>query len=117
MAIFNPKLLIELAIDASNYAIGVEVGQIGRDKKYQLISFFLKKFLEAELNYEIYNKELLAIVRAIEENRYYLEGVKHQIIVYSNYQNLIYFTITKDLSQRQARQYKVLLKYDFIIKY
>jgi hypothetical protein len=34
MAIFNPKLLIELAIDASNYAIGVEVGQIGRDKKY-----------------------------------------------------------------------------------
>jgi hypothetical protein len=34
MAIFNPKLLIKLAIDALDYAIGVEVGQIGKDRKY-----------------------------------------------------------------------------------
>jgi hypothetical protein len=77
MTIFNPKLLIKLAIDALDYAIGVEVGQTGKDKKYRPISFFLKKFLGAELNYEIYNKELLAIVRAIEENYYYLKEVKH----------------------------------------
>ncbi len=85
MATFNPKLLIELATDILDYVIGVEVGQIRRDKKYRPISFFLKKFLGAELNYKIYNKELLAIVRAIEENRYYLKRVKYQIIVYSNY--------------------------------
>jgi hypothetical protein len=77
MAIFNPKLLTELVIDTLDYAIGTEVRQIRKDKKYRPISFFLKKFLGAELNYKIYNKELLAIVRAIEENRYYLEGVKH----------------------------------------
>jgi hypothetical protein len=77
MAIFNPELLTELATDASDYAIGAEVGQTGKDEKYRPISFFLKKFLGAELNYEIYDKELLAIVRAMEENRYYLEGVKH----------------------------------------
>jgi hypothetical protein len=77
MAIFNPKLLIELAIDALDYAIGVEVGQIGKDRKYRPISFFLKKFLGTELNYEIYNKELLAIVKAIEENHYYLKGAKY----------------------------------------
>ncbi len=100
MAIFNPKLLIELAIDALDYTIGVEVGQTRKDGKYQPISFFLKKFLGAELNYKIYDKELLAIVRAIEENYYYLKGVKHLVIVYSDYQNLTYFTITKDLSKR-----------------
>jgi hypothetical protein len=77
MTTFNPKLLIELVIDALDYAIGVEVGQTGKDRKYRPISFFLKKFLRAELNYEIYNKELLAIVRAIKENYYYLKGVKH----------------------------------------
>jgi hypothetical protein len=76
MAIFNPKLLTELAIDALDYAIGVEVGQIGRDRKYRPISFFLKKFLGAELNYKIYDKELLAIVRAIKENHYYLKEAK-----------------------------------------
>jgi hypothetical protein len=31
---FNPKLLIELAIDTLDYVIGVEVGQTRRDKKY-----------------------------------------------------------------------------------
>ncbi len=77
MAIFNPKLLTELAINALDYAIGVEVGQTRKDKKYWPIFFFLKKFLGAELNYEIHDKELLAIVRAIEENRYYLKGVKY----------------------------------------
>jgi hypothetical protein len=34
MAIFNPKLLIELVIDILDYAISIEVGQIGKDKKY-----------------------------------------------------------------------------------
>ncbi len=77
MAIFNPKLLTELAIDALDYAIGIEVGQTGKDRKYRPISFFLKKFLRIELNYEIYNKELLAIVRAIEENHYYLKEAKY----------------------------------------
>jgi hypothetical protein len=85
MATFNPKLLIELATDALDYAIGVEVGQTGKDRKYRPISFFLKKFLGAELNYEIHDKELLAIVRAIEENRHYLKEAKHQITVYSDY--------------------------------
>ncbi len=77
MAIFNPKLLIELAIDALDYAIGIEVGQIEKDRKYRPISFFLKKFLGTELNYEIYNKELLTIVRTIKENYYYLKEVKY----------------------------------------
>jgi hypothetical protein len=77
MAIFNPKLLTELAIDTLDYAIGIEVGQIGKDRKYRPIFFFLKKFLGAELNYEIHNKELLAIVRAIEENYYYLKEAKY----------------------------------------
>jgi hypothetical protein len=77
MTIFNLELLTELVIDALDYTIGTEVGQIRKDRKYRPISFFLKKFLGAELNYEIYNKELLAIVRAIEENYYYLKEVKH----------------------------------------
>ncbi len=41
------------------------------------MSFFLKKFLRVELNYKIYNKELLAIVRVIKENYYYLKEVKY----------------------------------------
>jgi hypothetical protein len=53
--------------DVLDYIIGAELLQKQLDKKLRLVAFFLKKFLNTELNYEIYNKELLAIIRAIKE--------------------------------------------------
>ena len=41
------------------------------------ITFLFKRFKIAEINYDVYNKELLAIIRALKEWRVYLEGVKH----------------------------------------
>jgi RNase H-like domain found in reverse transcriptase len=49
----------------------------------------------AELNYEIHDKELLAIVEAFREWRVYLEGAAHRIQVYTDHKNLLYFTTTK----------------------
>lgn len=56
--------------------------------------------IPAELNYEIYNKKLLAIVVAFSEWRVYLERSKYSIEVYIDYKNLLYFTITKVLNRR-----------------
>jgi hypothetical protein len=53
-----------------------------------------------ELNYDIYNKELLAIVVAFKVWRVYLEGVKHTIIVKMDHKNLIFFTTIKELTRR-----------------
>ena len=53
-----------------------------------------------ELNYNIHNKELLAIVKAFREWRVYLEGPNYIMEVYIDYKNLIYFTTIKQLNRQ-----------------
>jgi hypothetical protein len=71
--------------------------------------------IQAELNYNIHNKELLAIVVVFKVWRVYLEGAKHTIIVKTDYKNLTFFTTTKELMRRQARWAETLLQFDFKI--
>ena len=62
----------------------------------------LKKMLLAEQNYDIYDKELLAIVVAIKHWKAYVEGAI-KLTVYSDHKNLTRFLTTKELTLRQAR--------------
>lgn len=91
----NPERPGIVEADASDKAIGAVYSQIEEDGKLRPVAFFSKKLLLAELNYEIHDKELLAIVRAMEEWKHYLEGAKHKVQILTNYQNLLYFTTTK----------------------
>jgi hypothetical protein len=63
--------------DASDYAIRAYFMQIGKDGKLHPVAFYFKKMFPAEMNYDIYNKELLAVVTAFQEWRIYLERAKH----------------------------------------
>jgi len=53
-----------------------------------------------ELNYDIYNKELLGIVAALKEWRAFLQGIEKLFIVKMDYKNLIGFLIIKELNWR-----------------
>jgi hypothetical protein len=57
---------------------------------------------KAKINYEIHDKEMLAIVSAFKEWRRYLEGAAHPISVFTDHKKLEYFTTTKILNRRQA---------------
>ena len=70
-----------------------------------------------ELNYNIYNKELLGIVTVLKEQRVFLQGTEKPFMVKTDYKNLIGFLITKELNQRQVRQAEMLIKYHFKIQY
>jgi hypothetical protein len=56
--------------------------------------------IPAEINYPIYDKEMLAIVRALEAWRPELEGTLTRIRIVSDYKALEYFMITKALTKR-----------------
>ena len=56
----------------------------------------------AELNYKIYDKELLAIFDAFQQWQNYLEGSTHVVLVLSNHKNLEYFATTKQLMLQQV---------------
>ena len=57
----------------------------------------------AEQNYQVYDRELLGIVKALKEWRIYLEGAIHKVTVYTNHNNLRYFRTQQDLNARQAQ--------------
>ncbi|KAJ5919015.1 Retrotransposon polyprotein [Penicillium verhagenii] len=117
---FDPELPVTVKTDASDYAIGARLTQeiitngIGGSKP---IAFWSRKMIPAELNYDVHDKELLAIVSAFKVWRPYLEGAKHQVLVKSDHMNLTFFTTTKTLTRRQARWAETLSQYDYRIEH
>jgi hypothetical protein len=59
---FNPNHECIVKTDASDFALGSTLSQITEDKKLYPNAFHSRKFSPAEINYEIHDKELLAIV-------------------------------------------------------
>ncbi|KAI7759627.1 hypothetical protein LZL87_014268 [Fusarium oxysporum] len=117
LAIFDPEKEIELETDASDFALGGQIGQRDNEGKLHPVAFYSCKLQGAELNYPIYNKEFLAIVNYFREFRHYLIGNKHKVKVYTNHQNISYFATTHELNRRQLCYAEFLYKFDFVIIY
>jgi len=66
-----------------------------------------------ERNYEIHDKEMLAIICALEEWRHFLEGAQHPVEIWTDHKNLEYFMTAKKLNHRQARWSLYLARFDF----
>ena len=73
--------------------------------------------ISTETQYETYDKELLAIVKAFKTWKCYLEGCKHEVLVLTDHNNLQRFMETKNLNYRQVRWAQKLLWYYFRIDY
>jgi len=68
-----------------------------------------------EQNYEIHDKEMLAIIRALEEWRHFLEGATHPVEIWTDHKNLEYFMMAKKLNHRQACWSLHLARFDFLL--
>ena len=101
--------------DASDFALGVVLLQLGDGEKLHPLAFHSQKFSAVEINYEIHDKELLAIVDSFQEWRHLLEGATHQVTVYIDHKNLEYFMSTRILNRRQTRWNMPLSRFDFEI--
>jgi len=102
LAHFDAASPVIIETDASDFAIGAVLSQRDNENRLHPVAFHSRKFQPAEINYEIHDKELLAVVDAFKYWRRYCEGAIHQIQVYSDHQNLEYFRRTKVLNRRQA---------------
>jgi len=114
---FDPAKPVIIETDASDFAIGAVLSQRDEENRLHPIAFHSRKFSPAEINYEIHDKELLAVVDTFKHWRRYCEGAEHQVQVFSDHQNLEYFTTTKVLNRRQARWAQELAVIDFKIYY
>ena len=112
---FDPECHIWIETDASGYTIGSVLSRLASATRldgvvtkanlgqWHLIAFFFKKMISAETQYETYDGKLLAIVEAFKTWRHYLKDCKHEVLIFTDYNNFRRFMDTKSLSSKQVR--------------
>jgi len=90
--------------DASNYATGGVLSMKCSDELWRPVTFISKSLSDTERNYEIHNKEMLAVVRCLEVWRHFLEGTITKFEIWTDHKNLKYFMKTQKLNRCYAIQ-------------
>lgn len=108
----NFKQTFIVTTDASDYAVGAVIsqGDIPHDRPIQ---YFSKTLGPAQINYSVIEKELLAIVWAIENFRHYLYG--REFLIVTDHKPLIFLFGTKNINSRLHRWKLTLMEYQFKI--
>ena len=103
--------------DASNYATGGVLSMKCSDEIWRPVAFISKSLSDTERNYEIYDKEILAVVRYLEVWRHFLKGAATKFEIWTDYKNLEYFIKAQKLNRRQARWALYLSRFNFMLKH
>jgi len=106
-----------LGTDASEFAIAGISSQECEDGKIYPIRFVSKELSPAELKYDVYDKEMLAVVSSLRNNWHYSQGAQHKTMISSDHQNLTYFKSAILLNRRQARWAEEHRQYDSQLLY
>ena len=108
---------MRMEVDASDYAIERVLLMECEDGLWRLVAFLSKSLNKTERNYEIHDKEMLAIIRGLESWRYLLEGVQSKFEIWTDHKNLEYFMKVQKLNRRQARWTLYLSRFNFMLKH
>ncbi|KAL9382439.1 hypothetical protein Peur_025474 [Populus x canadensis] len=107
------SLPFELMCDASDFAVGAVLGQ-RKDKKPHVIYYASKTLNDAQLNYTTTEKELLAVVFALDKFRSYLVG--SLVIVFTDHAALKYLLTKQDAKPRLIRWILLLQEFNLEIR-
>ena len=80
-----------MKVNASDYTIEDVLSMESKDGKWRLVVYLSKSLNKTEQNYEIHDKEMLAVIRELEAWRHLLEDAKFKFEVWTNHKNLEYF--------------------------
>ena len=114
----DPERQFVVEVDASDVGVGAVLSQRNpQDNKLHPCAFFSQRLSPAERNYDIGNRELLAVKLALEEWRHWLEGTKQPFLVWTDHKNLEYIQSAQRLNSRQARWALFLTRFNFSLSY
>ena len=105
---------LRIEADSSDYATGGVISQ-KLDDGWHPIAFLSSSLDAAERNYTIFDKELLAIMRALKEFSHLFQGAKETIEIWTDHMNLLWGTKPQDVNRRHARWITELSQYDFLL--
>ncbi len=112
---FNLKRQAILKINALNYVKGKILSQYNDERVLYLMIFYNKSMILTEINYHIYDKKLLVIIRCFKHWRLELKCIELLIQIFIDHQALKIFMKNKQLSWRQVNYLNILLKFNFQI--
>ena len=114
----NPSLPFVVEVDASEVGVGAILSQrASHDNKLHPCAYFSRSLSPAERNYDIGDRELLAVKLALEEWRHWLEGAEHPFMVWTDHKNLEYIQQAKRRNSRQARWALFFGRFRFTLTY
>ena len=114
---FDPEKPVTIETDASDYTIGAICSQPDEKGILHPVAYYSRKLKDPERNYDIHDKELLAIVDTLRKWDTYCKITGPKITILTDHRNLEYPKTKRDLNLRQARWGERLANYNFIIKY
>ena len=94
---------MRVKVDALDYTTGGVLSVKSEDERCGPVAFISKLLNDTERNYEIHDKEMLAVIRCLEAWRHFLEGVRTKFEIWTNHKNLEYFMTNQKLNRQQAR--------------
>ena len=100
--------------DASLLAAGAILLQTDTNQDLHPCAYFSRTFSPAQQNYDIYDRELLVVILALEEWHQYLQRTQHPITIITDHKNLSYIKDPQKLSRRQARWSLFLQDFDIV---
>jgi len=113
---FYPGRKTVVETDPSDFALGYVLSQY-QGRRLHPVAFHTRKLNSGERNYEIHDKELLAIMAAFKEWERSLWGEEEHVTVFTDHRNLQSFLTKNVWNQRQIRWAQELTNYNFKIVY
>ena len=119
-----------LQTDTSKYGMGAVLSQEGESPstptfdpskwlkpKLHPITYYYATFIPAERNYDIYERELLAVIKSLAHWRQYLGWTKEPFTILTNHANLQYWKSPRNLNRHMAQWHTDLQEYNYEIQY
>ena len=97
----DKKLRVE--VDTSDYMTGGVLSMEEENGRWKLVAFLSKSLNKTKRNYEIHDKEMLAIIRGLEAWRHLLKGAQFKFEIWMDHKNSEYFMKAQKLNRRQAQ--------------
>ena len=94
---------IRMEVDMSDYTIGWVLSMKCDNGKWKPVAYLSKSLNKMERNYEIHDKEMLVVIRGLENWRYLLESTRFKFKIWTDHKNLKYFIKVQKLNRKQAR--------------
>ena len=115
LKVYDPELPTRVEVDTSGFAAGGILSQKHNDGLWHPIAYRSQSMSKEKHNYEIYDREMLGLIRALEDWRHFLKGITFKVI--TDHKHIEWWTTMRDLNRRQARWSLYPSRFTFKVTY